>query len=149
MTFKVGDRIKMKKDCGSSLRKGDAIIVKADSGGRLYVENEKGYICTCQNLWLPLTDVISKESLVAGETVIVRDKYQRLVLEVGETSFLVSSWSDHELTDSWIKFTKAVDLGWKIKLSPEQETPETITHEGKKYDKKAFEERLKELKPIE
>lgn len=90
-------------------------------------------------------DVVCKENLVAGETVIIDNTNgESLVLEVGETSFLRSCWGEFDQASGWYAYVDAQRRGWKIKLPSD-----TVEFNGKKYKKEEVEERLKELKAIE
>lgn len=141
MTFKVGDKIRMKESCcDTGAQKGEILIVEKGLGVRSKIN--KSALCTCFDIWEKLTKTI--RDVEVGDIIVFKNGGKTKVLAVVGDVFLTSLFSNFESSDSWYTFSEAERDGYTIY----QEPSEVIEVNGKKYDKTAVEERLKELPEV-
>ena len=123
---KLGKIVEVQRDC---------------EGFRTYTVEIDGFTCVYYELKLtPAPKTFA--TLEVGDVIVNDNGNEAKVLEVGETSFLMSDWCDFKETGVWLTFTQSKKYNWKIKGTEE----ETLTIENKIYPK---EEALKALSKLE
>ncbi|MHC1728050.1 MAG: hypothetical protein AB9866_18950 [Syntrophobacteraceae bacterium] len=149
--FKVGDRVKLISErydddiynplWGGSQGKVTGKVERIRPDGHIRVEWDNGI----GNSYLP-EDLELINTWKQGDILINGDGKERKVLAVlGEICFTSKENNFSRATCGNYTQKELEDAGWKLK-TPEDEFVEIV---GKKYDRKAVEERLKELDPIE
>jgi len=79
------------------------------------------------------TDLEEISKYKVGDILVSKTDNACKILEVGETSFLLSDWNDFDSANKWYIFQEIEDCGYKLKdqeeVKPEEMTVEQVCNE--------------------
>jgi len=147
MKFKVGDKIRMKEECWPQ-KEGEIYTVGLNrlqqlSVGEVDIGDDER--CTNEEHWEKIPKSI--RDVVVGDTVAdsYGNKAKVLAVMAVMAEIFAFAWDTEPSLVHWRTFDYVEKEGWTIY----QEPSDTIEVNGKKYDKDAVVERLKELPEIQ
>lgn len=123
MKFKIGDRVRLTRNCDGD-KKGDTGILTSKDGKCWYIEGMETFHSE-DHLELAAP---SWDNLQVGDVVVDKTN-EAMVLAVLGNVFLISYWSNFERVNFWATIAEAQVYGWTLKDSETDDITELTLEE--------------------